>query len=176
MNVMNTLLEVLFRDRVSYFSSVKKKFQILSFKMFFYHSKTYFLAICINILYGTLMNRQNRFGKLFRFREDIRQQSAKNSTPRIVSQYRVENFYILFQGKERPAKTKCVTAKLRAVLVIAESHSAQCQSAQCPTPRSVSHFWIFGKCHLLTPRSVSQRGIRLHAVLVNFGFLKYFRK
>ena len=34
------------------------------------------------------------------------------------------------------------------------------------TPRSVSHFWIFRKFHSLTPRSVSLRGVRLHAVLV----------
>ena len=35
-------------------------------------------------------------------------------------------FNFLFQGKERPAQTKCVLTKLRALLVSAEYDSAQC--------------------------------------------------
>ena len=41
----------------------------------------------------------------------------------------LNKFRILFQGKERLAKTKLMPAK-------------QCQPAQWPTPHSVSHFWI----------------------------------
>ena len=41
---------------------------------------------------------------------------------------------IIYQDKKRPEKTKLMPAKLRAVLVCAESDSAQCQ------------FWIFEKC------------------------------
>ena len=33
---------------------------------------------------------------------------------------------ILFQSKERPARTKCMSTKIHAVLVSAESDSAQC--------------------------------------------------
>ena len=40
----------------------------------------------------------------------------------------IYKFTILFQGKERPAKTKLMPAKLRAVLVCAESDSMQCYS------------------------------------------------
>ena len=38
----------------------------------------------------------------------------------------LKKFNILFHSEERPAKTKCVTAKLRAALVGAESDPAQC--------------------------------------------------
>ena len=69
-------------------------------------------------------------------------------------------FYILFQGKERPAKTKIMLAKLRTVLVFAKSDSAHCQSIWdfqniCLTLRSVS----------LTLRSISQCRVRIRAVL-----------
>ena len=43
----------------------------------------------------------------------------------IVHMY-FEIFYTLFQTKKRPAKTKCVPAKLCAELVIAKSDSTQC--------------------------------------------------
>ena len=52
--------------------------------------------------------------------------------------------YIL-QGKKRPAKTKCVPAKLCAELVIAKSDSTQCQSARSLTLCSVSQFGIVNK-------------------------------
>ena len=45
------------------------------------------------------------------------------------------NCNILFQGKER---TTLMPAKLRAVLICAESDSARCESAQSPTLRNVS--------------------------------------
>ena len=60
-------------------------------------------------------------------------------------------FNILFQSKERPAQTKLLPAKLRAVLdTFGFSENliidyAQCQPAWSPTPRSVSQFWIFRK-------------------------------
>ena len=38
----------------------------------------------------------------------------------------LKKFNILFQGKERPAKTKSMLAKLCAVLVSAESDFVQC--------------------------------------------------
>ena len=37
-----------------------------------------------------------------------------------------KKFNILIQSKERPARTKCTSAKLGAVVVSAESDSAQC--------------------------------------------------
>ena len=43
----------------------------------------------------------------------------------------------LFEGKERPEKTKLFLAKLRAVLAYTESDSC-----------SVSYFWIFRKCNV----------------------------
>ena len=45
--------------------------------------------------------------------------------PEIVHMY-LKKIRILFQGKEMPAKTKLMPGKLRAVLVCAESDSAQC--------------------------------------------------
>ena len=39
-------------------------------------------------------------------------------------------FNILYQGKESPAKTKLMTAKLRAVFACADSDSAQCLPAR----------------------------------------------
>ena len=66
-------------------------------------------------------------------------------------------FYILFQSKKRPAKTKCVPAKLCAELVIAKSDSTQCQSARSLTLCSVSQFGIVNKVSANKHMSLSQR-------------------
>ena len=46
----------------------------------------------------------------------------------ILNVYLKKKFYILNQGKERAAKTKLLSAKLRA-----ESHCAELDSTQCDT-------------------------------------------
>ena len=45
-----------------------------------------------------------------------------------LSQHILKKINILFQCKERPAKTKLIPAKLRAVLAGAKSDSAKCSS------------------------------------------------
>ena len=44
----------------------------------------------------------------------------------IINMYLKKNIYILFQGKERPAKIKFMPAKLRAVFVCGEFYFRQC--------------------------------------------------
>ena len=104
-----------------------------------------------------------------RFRKDIRIWSLKNLTPRSVclrGAYLKANtkycfwfvclfvnlswFHIHCKGMERPAKTKLMPAKLRALLACSESDSTQCLP-----------LLDFRKINLLalTLRSVSLRGV-----------------
>ena len=57
----------------------------------------------------------------------------------------VEIIHLYFKKNIFSFKAKCVTAKLRTVLVSMESDSAQCKSERSLTPPSVSQFWIFEK-------------------------------
>ena len=81
--------------------------------------------------------------------------------------------YILYQGKGRPAHTKLMPPKLRAVLDTFGfsknefADSAHCKPARSPTPRSVSQFWIFekysnffSKYHHMDPKFPGNKDIR----------------
>ena len=58
----------------------------------------------------------------------------------IITLYVFKKLDILYESKERPAQTKLMTAKLRALLACAESDYAQCEPAWSQLGAVITNF------------------------------------